>query len=141
MGSIRLPPNASMSPSNAYSVEMARLVWVALVCWPTPFHMNMLTGRLPLRTRAASRTLSAGTRVTLSDRSGAWVEASRASAAKAGSHEIVPPSFAGTPKRPSSAGRTQAASPAPTSGASFTPGPLAAAGWRPSASKALACGS
>ena len=22
---------------------MARLVWVALVCWPTPFHMYMLT--------------------------------------------------------------------------------------------------
>ena len=118
---------------------MARLVWLALVCCPTPFHMNMLTGRLSLRIRAASRTSSAGTRVTPSDRSGAWVAASRASAAKAGSHESVAPSPAVTLKVPSSAGRTPAPLPAPEG--PLAAGPVAAAGWRPSASKDLARGS
>ena len=74
--------------------------------------MNMLTGRLSLRTRAASRTLSAGTRVTLSDRSGAWDEASRARAANAGSHDTAAPSLAGTLTFPSNAGRTPSSIPA-----------------------------
>ncbi|CFP58961.1 Uncharacterised protein [Bordetella pertussis] len=32
----RLPPFLSHAPVKAYSVAMARSVWVALVCWPTP---------------------------------------------------------------------------------------------------------
>ena len=50
---------------------MARLVCVALVCWPTPFHMYMLTGRLCASSSAVCQTLSAATQWIFSERSGA----------------------------------------------------------------------
>src|SRR5581483_2779313 len=42
---------------------MARLVWVALVCWPTPLCMYMLTGRWAASRRAASLAFAAATPV------------------------------------------------------------------------------
>src|SRR5438445_10702695 len=71
LGKITLPPARSMSPKSAYKDAMARLVCVALVCWPRPVHMYMLTGLLGASQRLVFHTLSAGTQVVFSDFAGA----------------------------------------------------------------------
>ena len=83
---------------------MARLVCVALVCWPTPFHMYMLTGRLCARSSAVCQTLSAGTQGIFSERSGANSAAISPRRSKTGLQEISSPFLSLIERAPKSAG-------------------------------------
>ena len=83
---------------------MARLVCVALVCCPSPFHMYMLTGRLCASSKAVCQTFFAGTQVIFSERSGAYAEAISPSFSKTGIHAISSPYLPFNARRPNSAG-------------------------------------